>query len=214
MMKNIICIFMFMLLLTGLTNAEYSSEKLKKGIRLGFNQSTVTNADFDVKNYTGYCIGGFLNYQSSEYFSLQMELLYNGKGYRQENVISRDSNGVAVGTIDEVTTILSYIEIPIIAKITAIPNGKYRPYVLGGGFIGLLVQDKLRLSNSAPFLDVDIENSKSSDVGFLFGGGIDLKAGEKTWMFFEVRYEISLISPIQNVDYKSRSLGFQTGLWF
>ncbi|MEZ5359933.1 MAG: porin family protein [Candidatus Zixiibacteriota bacterium] len=214
MKKTIICCIALLVCLPGFAGAEYSAENLKKGFVLGVNSSNVSGADFDTKSRTGYCVGAFINYQSSERLSYQLELLFNGKGYRRLNVINYDTLGEAY-TIDEVSTILSYIEVPITTKFTIVPTGKYRPYLLGGGFAGILVGDKLRFKDEGgPILDVGIENTKSADVGVLIGGGIDLKAGVKSWVSFEVRYELSFISPIQNVDYKSRVLGFRAGYWF
>lgn len=215
MKKSIACCLTIIICLAGLAGAEYNPAMLKKGFTVGVNSANVSGADFDTKSRTGYCIGGFINYQSSERLSYQIELHFNGKGYRRENVVSIDSLGNPAATIDETTTILSYFEIPISAKFTIVPRGNYRPYVLGGAFAAILIQDKLRLKDvGGPLVDVGIENTKSADIGVLAGAGIDLRAGETGWIFFEIRYDLSFISPIQDVDYKSRSLGFRAGYWF
>lgn len=215
MKKTLICCYALIVCLSGFAGAEYKSEMLKKGLVFGINSANVSGADFDSKSRTGYCIGGFVNYQFSSRLSYQIELQFSGKGYRRENVISYDTFGNPAATVDEISTILSYLEIPISAKFTLVPQGTYHPYLLGGGFAGLLIRDKLRIKDEGgPLYDIGIDNSKSADVGAIIGAGIDLKAGLRSWIYFEVRYELSFISPIQNVDYKSRSLDFRAGYWF
>ncbi len=210
-MKSILTtMILICLCLTGLSQAEYSAENLKKGFIIGYNNSNATNADFASKSYNGLCVGGFLKYQSSSRLSYQFGLMYKGKGYIRENVATSDT----LLFYDEVSIVLGYLEIPIQAKFSIVPHGKYRPYAFGGGFVSFLFWDRLRVDEFGPIIDSGIENAKNVDVGILLGTGIDMKSGENGWMFFEFRYEMSFIGPIQNYDHKIRSIGFNAGYWF
>ena len=214
MYKKISAVAIILLCCAAMVSAKYNPEQMHKGIILGFNDANAYNADFDTKSRIGYSLGAFVKYQSSRYASFQAELLFNGKGYVQENVLVLNDTA-STEPISKMSTILSYLEIPVLAKFSPVPDGKYRPYFLGGGFASILLHGTLRFETAnGPFLDAGIENSKKADVGYIVGAGIDLQAGQKSWVFVEVRLEMSLISPIQNVDYKSRSIGFRGGYWF
>ncbi len=93
-------------------------------------------------------------------------------------------------------------------------DGKYSPYIIGGGFFSILARGNINVSDDAAALDFGLENSVKSDYGAIFGIGIDLQASDNGWLFLEVRYDYSLTGAIQNEDQKSRVFGFRTGYWF
>ncbi|MFH1701082.1 MAG: porin family protein [Candidatus Zixiibacteriota bacterium] len=213
-MKNVICLIVLSVMLLGnFAYAEYSSDNLNFGFMGGFNIANVTGHAVDTKPKTGLCIGGYMNYMQNQYLSYQLELVFNGKGYRITGDPYYDTLNVFVGYRD-LTYSFTYLEVPILTKFTFLNGDKASLFLEGGGFFGLRLDSKIRVENEVLALDIDLENSKGADLGYIIGGGLNLRAGETGWIFFEARYEVSLIESIQGEDQKSRILGFRAGYWF
>jgi len=182
------------------------------GGKIGFNIANVSNHPQKTENLTGYLIGGVVNYPKTDLLCFQMEIMFSGKGFTVPDTTAYDTGNVFLGRLDA-TWILQYIEIPLLAKLSPIRTGKYRPYVIGGGFAAFMVHSKLRLKDNLLELDYDISNTNSLDVGGIGGVGIDMQAGQG-WLFFEVRYERGVMSVIKDTDYMTHALSFQAGYWF
>lgn len=181
--------------------------KIDLGIKAGAGISSAANFKGDADSKTGYLAGLFMNYRENQLFSLQLELLYIIKGYKVNDakVLKPQPD-----TID-FEAIFSYIEMPILARITAPMTGKYFPYLTAGGFAAYQVDSRFRLVQKIPF-DFDLP-SNEVDFGIIVGAGVDIKAGEGK-MFFETRYDISLAKTIKNENHKLRLISFQFGyIW-
>jgi hypothetical protein len=210
---GIIVIAVLALIIVASAEAEqFNPNLMGYGGKVGFSIANVSNHPDHPDNHTGYLIGGLCNYPMTPLISFQMEILISGKGYTITNTPVYDTADNLLGTADA-TTILQYVEIPVLAKLTAVTTGKYRPYVIGGGFAAFLVRSKLRMDDGLYQLDYKLSNTNDLDVGGIGGVGIDLKAGQG-WLFFEARYEQGVISVIKDSNYKSRALSFQAGYWF
>lgn len=157
---------------------------------------------------TGFLAGAFLNYKENRLFTIQLELLYTGKGYRIKDVIQYDSLDNIIAQSD-VEFVFNYIEAPLLAKIIAPMEGKYIPYLIGGGFVAYNVDNKMRLLEGLP-LDFDIENADDVDFGAIIGIGMDMKSGRGK-LFFETRYDMSFGKPIKNQNQKLRTLAIHFG---
>ena len=94
MNKSLIFCIVLTACLSGLAAAEYSAENLSKGLRIGFNRSTLVSADFDFKAYNGYCLGGLLNYRSSDRLSYQYNTLKRVPVLRVEPVTPKPLRAV------------------------------------------------------------------------------------------------------------------------
>jgi hypothetical protein len=191
---------------------EFDPALVGYGGKIGFNIANVSNHPQKTENLTGYLVGGLCNYPKTDLLSFQIEIMFSGKGFTVPDTTAYDTGNVFLGRLDA-TWILQYIEMPLLAKLSPIRTGKYRPHVIGGGFAAFLVRSKLRLKDNLLQLDYDISNTNSLDVGGIGGVGIDMKAGQG-WLFFEVRYERGVMSVIKDADYKSHALSFQAGYWF
>lgn len=214
-------LFLFMILLVSAAGveAEFNPRMIKKGIRGGAGIASVVNHERDSKNVVGYSLGVFGSYRQSPILTIQMELLFSGKGYKipDATVVQIDPAQAVPDTVIiegvEAKYLLNYIEIPLLAKISVPTGGKFVPYVTGGGFMSLMVWDRLHLTDSSGTLEFELENTKRADLGYIIGAGFDIKSGDGM-IFFETRYEISAMEPIKNEDQKSRLLLFQVGYWW
>ncbi|MDD4051108.1 MAG: porin family protein [candidate division Zixibacteria bacterium] len=191
---------------------EFNPALVGYGGKIGFSLTNVSNHPQKTENHTGYLIGGLCNYPKTDLISFQIEIMLSGKGFTVPDTTVYDTGNVLLGRL-EATWLLQYIEMPVLAKLSPIRTGKYRPYVIGGGYAAFLVHSKLRLKDNLLELDYDVNNTKGLDVGGIGGVGIDMMAG-RGWVFFEIRYEQGLMSVIKDTDYKSHALSFQAGYWF
>jgi hypothetical protein len=212
MHKHIILAVSIILLAASTASAQWKPAELGLGLKVGAGISDVANSTKPTDTRTAYVVGGMLNYKQNSWVSFQMELLYTLKGYRRKDVIVRDSTGEMVGTTNA-EFILGYAEVPVLAKFTPPIKGKYRPYLLGGGFMGISIYDKYRVSNDLVAIDFDLENVEKVDMGATVAVGIDIKAGDG-WVSFETRFDSSLLPAIKDQDQKSQVIFFQFGYWW
>lgn len=75
--------------------------------------------DAKVKPYGSFMIGGFVEFQTSEMFGIQMDLMYNQYGYKLTGYIEKDNLSSPGTTIYnyKATTKLSNLSLAILAKI-------------------------------------------------------------------------------------------------
>jgi len=183
--------------------------RLGYGVKAGAGTSNVEYHDLATGKRTAYCIGGLVNYEQSRILTLQMEALFAVKGYKLPGVDVLDENDVVVGQTDVEITV-TYMELPVAAKLTAPFRGKFRPFLIGGGFMALAVGSRQRISSGLLAVDYGIENVETVDLGAIGGLGIDIKAGGG-WLMLEARYDYSLMAAVKSEDQKSRVLFFQIG---
>ena len=128
------------------------------GAKLGYSSSQFVGADIPgkgVSSQPGLTLGGYVSYEFNGTFSLQQEVLFTLKGSK-------------INTIGDVwlSNIFLYIEMPLLAKATLLPESELRPNVYAGPAVAALI---------GAFNDVGIlEDIKSYDVGLVIGGGVDI----------------------------------------
>jgi len=194
--------------------AQWELSPLGKGLKGGVGISDVAYHERATGIKTAYLIGALFSYRQSDWFAFQMEALYTSKGYTLDDVeiVFRDSAGVDTGLADA-EIILGYLEFPIAGKFMMPVEGKFRPYFLGGGFMGISISSKSRFTAGSTALDVGIDNAETIDLGAVAAVGIDIKLGDG-WMFVETRYDSSFSPAIKSGDQKSQVLFFQFGYWW
>ncbi|MDF9800530.1 hypothetical protein OKW21_005793 [Catalinimonas alkaloidigena] len=144
------------------------------GIKGGVNASNFYSNEVGDQNVRlGFNVGVFTEIAVSEGFSLQPELLLSTKGNR---ATYGNDDGVLdfVDAEGEVKTNLTYLDIPILAKVTLgetlnLHVGPYASYLLGAN-----VSTDGDLADGSEELDRD--NFKSWDYGLAAGIGVDLEA--------------------------------------
>lgn len=89
------------------------SQKLHFGAKGGWNYTNITGMpdeweDVKFENSSSYHLGGYVNFEITDHFSLQPELLFSGKG----SVISiQDSSGTVESDLD-----LNYLTVPVVLQ--------------------------------------------------------------------------------------------------
>jgi hypothetical protein len=211
-MRRYVVLATTMIILAASTaTAQWKPAQLGIGLKAGAGISDVAYHLLPTDSRAAYAVGALINYKQDRWFSFQMECLYTIKGYRLNNV-AVDTGKITVGTSD-VDIILGYAEFPVLAKFTPPVAGKFRPYLVGGGFMAISVNDKQRLSYGSVAVDFGLENAETVDMGAVVGAGVDIKAGNG-WVSFETRFDSSLLPAIKDEDQKSQVVFFQFGYWW
>ena len=151
----------------------------------------------DTDQLMGFAFGGFFTYNFSPTFALQPEFLYTMKGF-----------SVPVLGVD-IDFKMDYIEIPVLFKFQ-FGTGTAKPCLFAGPAVAFMVSAKLEVLGES--VDAD-ELWKSTDLGLVFGGGIDFPVGSGM-VTFDGRYTMGM-SKIPDaggeIDIKNANISFLVG---
>ncbi|GAB3299822.1 porin family protein [Hymenobacter tenuis] len=162
-------------LLFGTTMGCWAQTGVQLGVKTGLNLAVLDGTmNQDAQFKPGIHLGGVLRWRPSSHFALQPELVYSQQG---------SDNQIPVGPVVlENKTKLSYLNIPVIAKIYL---GKVVNLQVGPQFgVLLAARQKGQVgyysgSNGSGFEveDTDVQNDYKGDVSLAAGLGADLKNG-------------------------------------
>ena len=173
-MKRIVCLIG---LLAFVAAPAFAVENMSAGVKAGYNMANVsTDPDSDSDFRSGLALGGYLGVPINEQFSIQPEALFSMKGSE-----AADGSG---------SLKLNYIEIPVLAKATFLPQSKAHPMLFAGPSLAYNVTAKTALGDS----EFDVKDNVSTfDMGLVFGGGLDypLSSGAKS-IGIDIRYTMGL----------------------
>jgi hypothetical protein len=159
------------------------------GVKAGLNVSNLTNQnDGATDSKTGFYGGAFLNAPIGANFSIQPEVLYNGKGAK--------GNGLTLS--------MDYISIPVMFQYNATPAF----YLEAGPELSFLISSKLKASGGS----VDVKEAFNGfDIGIGLGAGYNFTQN----IGANLRY-VAGISDVakDNAGSAVRNGAFQVGLYY
>jgi hypothetical protein len=171
--------FIVVLALVTLASGSVLAGGLTFGFKAGLNLANVTGDDVLADNEMKICVGGgaFLNIPAFGMLSVQPELLYMMKG-------------VKWGAFDDAGTRMSYLDLPVLAKISIPTPGPFSPNLFAGPYVGFNMSAENYIGDTVFDIKDDV---KSTDFGLVVGGGFDynLLVGQLT---FDARYVLGLTS--------------------
>jgi hypothetical protein len=169
----------FVMAMLMLASCAVSAKGILYGFKTGLYTANTTEIPAGWSNTsfrTGFAGGVYLDYATSDWFSLRPEVLYVMKGF--DGIAARGSSAT------NFKGAFSYIEIPVLATYTVRTGGRAMPYFFFGPSIGI---------NLSANVDIEQTNSRThrtatgsmdySDVlsrtefGLAFGAGCAVKAG-------------------------------------
>ncbi|MEM9687045.1 MAG: porin family protein [Bacteroidota bacterium] len=181
-----------------------NAQSINIGVKAGVNFSNLTGDVEDSKIRTAFHAGAVVEFELSELFSFQPELLYSAQGTRQE--IGDDS-----GDVSTITSKIDYLNIPLTAKIylTDWLNVQVAPQV---GFL---------LDAREESDDNDIETVedltallKEVDFSLRLGAGYSAPSG----FFFDAFYNLGLTNindlTDNNANFKNGVIQVAVGYFF
>jgi hypothetical protein len=197
----------FVTVLLVLTFSLVSAQKIGGGIKAGMNIANFHGDDVeDSQSKIGFCGGGFVSF-SLGIVAIQPELLYSQKGAKWEEEF-----------LDEtwrLTYKFNYLEIPVLVKMIIPVQGKVMPNLFLGPYFGFTITDpRGELEVDGTTMEDDLEGVKDTDVGVVFGGGLDFVLGQGK-IVFDVRYDLGLTSlDEEGADVKNNVISFLLGYSF
>lgn len=159
-MKTILLIF-GLLLFGGSINTQ---AQVRPGIKLGLNNSTISNTTLDTKN--NIYVGAFINIPITNYYSLQPEVLYSAQGGA--------SNSTEYGDVN-----INYLSIGIPNKFYVGPNSGFH-FIVGLSLDFNIDNSFISLTNGNSDFDISpLDVAVFGGIGYDFGFGLMLEARYK-----------------------------------
>jgi len=214
MQKMFVVTAIALMLLFTLSSASVNAQELSAGMKIGLNLATLYGDDVDVfsgvdifpwgidknkKMKTGTSFGVFVTYDINDIFAVQPEFLFTMKGMKTEAKYEFFLDE----TINvEETISLNYLEFPILFKVSILTGGSVKPNIFFGPALAIKSSAKRKyeitglseeFKQMLGFPTPEDENIdvKSSDIGLVFGGGLDLKLGSGK-AIIDARYTLGL----------------------
>lgn len=202
-----------MLLLPNLSLAQ----KLTGGLKIGVNSANLHGEDVEefedflnLKSKLGFCVGGFIAINLTEMFAIQPEVLFTQKGAKMKEEVFGETLKAWVN--------LSYLEIPVLAKLTIPTQSSVKPNLFAGPCFAIKMSGKVKAEYAGESDEEDIEDMKGTDFGLVIGAGVDFGLGAPGIGKFtvDVRYTLGLttISDFEDEDVKNGVISLMFGISF
>lgn len=212
-MKKLFLASMVGLLSATTIYAQSDDNTTQFGVKGGVNISNIIGDDVgDLDSRTSFNLGLFMEIPINERFSFQPEVLYSGQGF---TAISRDQNNI-FDVDDNVEYQLSYIQVPLMAKVYLIKG----LYAEAGPQFGFKVKEEIDYKPASDGGDLEIDSDesyiKNFDTSLAFGAGYKFDngfsvSGRYTYGLTNIYKDDTLF---QNVDAKNSVWQFGVGFSF
>ena len=211
-MRSFVRIALATALVTMLPGAVSAQAEL--GFRGGINFATLAGDDIDdASSLTKLNVGGFVTLPVSSVFGIQIGAGFTSKGAED----TEDGTTVSFN--------LSYIEIPVLAKISVPSTGNVGLHFLAGPAISFRTGCSIDAEGGGVSLSVDCDDTgvfdpleiKKTDFGALVGAGLDFSLAPNTSLLVELMYNLGLTQVSDSGvddDVKNRVFSIVAGLSF
>jgi hypothetical protein len=174
---------------------------VRGGLNLADSNTDVTRLEaefgetYDRSILPRFSAGVFIEYNLSERFGVQLNLLYNQKGEKFLATVVEDF----IGIIDlEVINMYDYISIPAFFKMKFF-NSEAKPYILAGPEFSYLFKADQKIDAAVMAIDLDTtlvnesikDDTQSIEWAFNFGAGLEFPVSSYRG-FIEGRYGLGL----------------------
>ena len=169
---------------------------------LSINFANMTHTGYEVSSRTLFGIGGFVGINLNKFLSIQLEPMFLQKGGLYTEPLTPDMRIKS-----------KHIDIPLILKAGI--GDKIQPYILGGCYLGFLLDASLETELAGISLAGDLtEIMNRTEFGILAGAGISIPVWYGS-LLLEGRYALGLtnLNKGGDVNFKSGNLivvGIQT----
>jgi hypothetical protein len=179
------------------------------GFELGYSRSRFQPVGALDESRDGSLIAGFAARRIAGPLSGQIELMFSRRG---GGLSTAGATGPVIGTVQ-----LIYVEVPVLARV-AVPIGRLRPVLLGGGSFAISVGCELQVEGGDNIEQERCDGDSSisltgSDFNAIFGGGL-----EYPWHGATLRLELRRMIGLRNIaptgDLKNRVWAALLGITF
>ncbi|ALM48423.1 hypothetical protein AMR72_05625 [Flavobacterium psychrophilum] len=169
------------------------------GVKGGVNFATISGDDFDSPDSrTSFHVGLLAEFPLAEIFSLQVEALYSGQGFKS------DIDGGFLGGEGKAEYQLDYVNVPVLAKVYLIEGLSLEV----GPQFSFKVNEEIDIDANADDGDFDLNEAKDFEFGVAAGLTFQTKVG----LFASGRYNLGLTDIFENSDAKNSV--FQLGIGY
>lgn len=197
------------------------------GARVGATWNNVTSQDLsgtiDFKAMSSISAGAFYEMNLGHNFAIQPEINYNEKGFKSD--IGKDFTllGVNLPVGASATTVVKYVDVPVLAKYKFGNTEGVRAYVMAGpslgyamsGVIDTRAKVLIDIKVASTPIDLASNNYKRVELAGIIGGGVEIPVSEKAKLFVDVRYSRSLMDvyelPVTGSRLRNQGLGASIG---
>ena len=173
---------------------------LNLGLKGGANYSGFHTDKSTFTDLFGINAGGIAEYQFTDMFGLQAEVLYNTKG---GGFGSSNGNGIQTLSLDAK---LNYLDIPLMAKFYIVKGIS----IDVGPQIGFLLSSKGTASDGDEEEEIELTDLNSTD--FSINAGFTFNLGDRA--ILQARYSYGLTEVFNNQDYKNSVISVSLGYFF
>ncbi|WP_196892404.1 porin family protein [Aureivirga marina] len=212
-MKKLLCTIILIVGIVFTTNAQDpESHEISFGVKAGINFASLTNTGvYNVQTKKDWTAGVVVEFEISDRFSIQPEVLYSAQGGDVNFILPNPAN---TAVIDQfyADVDLDYINVPILAKF----------YVVDGLTIDLgpqfafLVNDKIKLTKVIPTHPQETIHNRELNLpqkkSFGIDGAVGLGYKLPERIFIQARYNFGLID-VEDTE-KSKNSVFQLTLGY
>ena len=169
----------FVIAMLMLMSCTVSANGISYGLKAGLYTANTTEIPAGWSNTSfrnGFAGGVYLDYATSDWFSLQPEVLYVMKGF----------DGIAArgGSATNFRGTFNYIEIPVLAKYTVQTKSRAQPYFFFGPSIGINLSANVDIEQTDPRTHQTATGSmdfsdvmRKTELCLAFGAGCAVEAG-------------------------------------
>jgi len=206
-MKYMSAVILGVLVFTGVSLAQV-------GITIGVNVFIFKGASVFKFNPRTAASGGLYWDMPGDGFSFMPEILYSQKGATFSTSILESGVKIPV----DATMRYDYIEIPLLAKYTLTTNSSFRPFLIAGPYLGILISSALFESGTVtagedPITVLsDITGQQRIDYGLTFGGGARFDIGTNSFNV-NIRYSVGEVAADKG-ELKNTGISIMAGFLF
>lgn len=169
------------------------------GVKGGVNFATITGDDFDSPDSrTSFHVGALAEFPVAEIFSVQIEALYSGQGFKS------DIDGGIFGGDGKAEYQLDYINVPVLAKLYVTKGFSFEV----GPQFSFKVNEEIDFDATGNNGDINLNEAKDFEFGVAAGVTFQTDMG----LFATGRYNYGLTEIIEDSDVKNSV--FQIGIGY
>lgn len=210
MKRTIFVLFAIALAATFLfPGAVFGGRLTEIGLKAGLNIADYRGDRPDTDSKMGFCGGAFITCGINEMLAVQTEFLFSMKGAKLGEKVRTDEFGNIIET-SSIREVLSYLEIPVLGKLSILPQSRVRPNLFAGPSFALKLSGKHKVGSQ----ETDMESLKDTDYGLVFGGGVDFEFGQGEFTV-DARYALGLAKIYDSgIEVKNRVISVMLGYSF
>ncbi|MEZ5063459.1 MAG: porin family protein [bacterium] len=143
------------------------------GVKGGMNMSNLSVDPVELEEsdtLNSFAVGAWWGMPLNRRFSLQTEALYTVKGDTES------------GPGYTATTKMSYIDVPVLAKVGFLHDSPARPSLFFGPSMAVNLSASSKLTGADSEIELDVKNEVNTfDLGLVLGGGVDFAVGGRSF---------------------------------